>query len=681
MGQRLCEKSGYCSLGHSKPVYTDVAKPGQMKKLLESVAYKKEIIVTAFTQNSNDFLDILLQLHDELTKNGYAHIVALSFKEEDCIHIRRYTPDLACVWDTSPVAYGLDGGPEHLWHLRWKFMGRASRMGYNVMSIDNDIVFFDDPYRHLKAEPMASINLFCAIEGVCTCNGGFMYVQNARPDGPSTWVFKQITDVPLRWMDDDLKFLDALGRKHNGVCNKYDQSFIDDAVHSTLAGQIIYPKGIGDCWGDPPFQQGGLTKWQAQKNAEKLVQCDKRMHFVHVAIPKEWGPEIALDEEPGLLLGNITQPHAKGYPLELGGRLYAEQRGKYSGAFVAQLKDDCPDCPWWPEEAPEDEAKAAAIQEVFAIPQRWFIATMTSRLRRGYWAPTGGYPPHQVLGHAHYIAPCQSYSGKAAMRKLTNTYNWELATKYRAASNHTAYHCRKHVTRVLALSPSINLARARNHEELHQVLAGLRQVSMLTGRTMVVPDLPCETKFMQDMYHKGCFTNATGGMMLGWHLMPRLLTPPSVQPPKYAMTAFYMLTGDCLGPHHGAIFSAEFDHWLAVDAPQGLDTTPTARNTLLLPDPANPVLTNTSAPLNQTMVRLKAEDVTDAADALEEVPLVFLGHPVEVEPGSMEKEAWTEFQASSRWCAFLHKRLDTSDMVEVGRTMPAHVKDNTIYHT
>eukprot|EP00195_Chlamydomonas_chlamydogama_P014456 CAMPEP_0202894246 /NCGR_PEP_ID=MMETSP1392-20130828/3688_1 /ASSEMBLY_ACC=CAM_ASM_000868 /TAXON_ID=225041 /ORGANISM="Chlamydomonas chlamydogama, Strain SAG 11-48b" /LENGTH=100 /DNA_ID=CAMNT_0049578881 /DNA_START=19 /DNA_END=317 /DNA_ORIENTATION=+ len=100
---------------------------------------------------------------------------------------------------------------------------------------------------------------------------------------------------------------------------------------------------------------------------------------------------------------------------------------------------------------------------------------------------------------------------------------------------------------------------------------------------MVVPDIPCEMKFIHDMYHKGCYTNATGGMVLGWHFVPKLLTPPSVQPPKYSLTAMYMLNGGCLAIYSGAIFSAEFDHWLAVDAPKGLDTTPTARNTLLLP--------------------------------------------------------------------------------------------------
>ncbi len=29
-------------------------------------------------------------------------------------------------------------------------------------------------------------------------NGGFMYVHNARPDGPVTWVFKQVAMGTLR---------------------------------------------------------------------------------------------------------------------------------------------------------------------------------------------------------------------------------------------------------------------------------------------------------------------------------------------------------------------------------------------------------------------------------------------------------------------------------------------------
>ncbi len=30
--------------------------------------------------------------------------------------------------------------------------------------------------------------------------GGFVYVQNARPDGPVAYLFHRATEVPLRWV-------------------------------------------------------------------------------------------------------------------------------------------------------------------------------------------------------------------------------------------------------------------------------------------------------------------------------------------------------------------------------------------------------------------------------------------------------------------------------------------------
>lgn len=46
-----------------------------------------------------------------------------------------------------------------LWFLRWKFLARASRLGYNVMSVDADSIFFRDPYVFLKAPPLKDINV------------------------------------------------------------------------------------------------------------------------------------------------------------------------------------------------------------------------------------------------------------------------------------------------------------------------------------------------------------------------------------------------------------------------------------------------------------------------------------------------------------------------------------------
>ncbi len=40
-----------------------------------------------------------------------------------------------------------------LWQLyqsRWKLTARASRLGHNVLSVDSDMIFYQDPYVHLK---------------------------------------------------------------------------------------------------------------------------------------------------------------------------------------------------------------------------------------------------------------------------------------------------------------------------------------------------------------------------------------------------------------------------------------------------------------------------------------------------------------------------------------------------
>ncbi len=50
-------------------------------------------------------------------------------------------------------------GTQHTWYLRWKLFARAGRMGYNVMNVDGDFVFYREFYSVAKAPPMNSINV------------------------------------------------------------------------------------------------------------------------------------------------------------------------------------------------------------------------------------------------------------------------------------------------------------------------------------------------------------------------------------------------------------------------------------------------------------------------------------------------------------------------------------------
>ena len=44
--------------------------------------------------------------------------------------------NVSCGWDDTPNhPRGFDQGTQ-LWHLRWRFIARACRIGYNILSLD-----------------------------------------------------------------------------------------------------------------------------------------------------------------------------------------------------------------------------------------------------------------------------------------------------------------------------------------------------------------------------------------------------------------------------------------------------------------------------------------------------------------------------------------------------------------
>lgn len=61
----------------------------------------------------------------------------------------------------------LPGGETLLWHYRWKVTARAARLGYNVMSVDTDTIFFRDPYVHLHRPPLNQLNVSPLRASVC----------------------------------------------------------------------------------------------------------------------------------------------------------------------------------------------------------------------------------------------------------------------------------------------------------------------------------------------------------------------------------------------------------------------------------------------------------------------------------------------------------------------------------
>ena len=47
----------------------------------------------------------------------------------------------SCAWDSSPLhPRGFGGQGPTMWHFRWRVVLRAGRLGYNVLSLDSDMV-------------------------------------------------------------------------------------------------------------------------------------------------------------------------------------------------------------------------------------------------------------------------------------------------------------------------------------------------------------------------------------------------------------------------------------------------------------------------------------------------------------------------------------------------------------
>ena len=49
------------------------------------------------------------------------------------------------------------------WRRRWRLAARVLRAGYNLLLLDTDVLVFDDPYKHFKAEPFSKYNLLAQV--------------------------------------------------------------------------------------------------------------------------------------------------------------------------------------------------------------------------------------------------------------------------------------------------------------------------------------------------------------------------------------------------------------------------------------------------------------------------------------------------------------------------------------
>jgi len=282
----------------------------------------------------------------------------------------------------------------------------------------------------------------------------------------------------------------------------------------------VHDKINGACWGED-FKLGGLSVLQVRQNCLNALGCSggTRTHDAEVPPPFEWGPDLRSNrtrnmDRAMLTTANMTLPRHNGFPSEFGVRLWPEQRGKYSRALLRQFQEDMPGEQMWSEDgAPSSGSQAG---EVFGVVPRWLVSTMSTFGPRGLWQPPDGSEARAVIAHAHFVPTYRFGSSKVAMRKLINRYNWTLAASVYKQSQGgpvSPYLSRHPVQKVIALAPNLDIAKvARSREEYHLIVLGLMQLSVLSQRTALLPNIPCEADWVHA--DKGTSCDPAQGMVL-----------------------------------------------------------------------------------------------------------------------------------------------------------------------
>ncbi|KAL6763382.1 hypothetical protein V8C86DRAFT_291546 [Haematococcus lacustris] len=521
---RDCEASGFCSLGHSKQWVGDIRTGAALREMLAAVSYKKELMTTIFVANEPFFpayADMALQLVSEARQMGFAHFLLISNTQAGCDKMLALDPLLSCAWDSTEF----NGKDPHV-HQRLRFFGRAIRLGYNVLQLDGDTVIFRDPYVYLKRPPLAGINLLTSFEsGPDTRNNniGMVYAQNTRPDGPTAWVFRWLVEMTLRWMDDGGLF--AREQCGDACCVGFDQALMHGAVSTAQLGRPVslYLQIVRKNRNTEATKGAREAEQALLRVMELCNHPDVRMVVLpalSVAQP-ELGFKTHLHDFSNLYFHNMTVPNlAYGYPPALGGRLFAEvPNSSYSSAWHAQLRDDCPDCPWWDEQRPLKGGSDSLVgpagelllqtatrgqfvedhlpKEIIAQGPGWFVQSMTIH-RFGTWLGPGVAPlgSHMVIGHVHGWRKQQSQGYKIVVRKMTGRYNWTLAAQLTAPKAPYMVAQPGSSLKLLALAPHIDLERTRDLAEFNTIVLGLLQAALLSKRVAVLPQLPCETPWL-----------------------------------------------------------------------------------------------------------------------------------------------------------------------------------------
>lgn len=510
------------------------------------------------------------------------------------------------------------------------------------------------PRVHPPPPHPVACRLRAASTSACLTPSAFVSLVHPPVDaGAALWVMMEAIGRNLRWRGSKKWFYDTWGAFSS--CEAVDQDGLLAALPSAFLGRPVFQYAIAGCLFEAdPKRRSEKAKFAHHAHAiDADVALFRNRHpMASVKTPAEWLPVVGSDTYK--LHGfPIQVPNTRGKSVDkYGPILYPPQTGALYDELIAQFKSDCPSCPLWPDPLDSSPASLAAIdalkQEQFLYLPSWFVTGYWPRGRYGYWnaALLPGGVPQQVVGHQHYNRQASTIEAKLVGRHAHRQFNWTLAHQLEGAAVYfSSRPGDKDLPTLVAYHPDlVDFRRTGSLVEMQSVLRGLAQVAALANRTVLWPDVPCNTSWAKTA------PNGDVGvpLQLAQPVMPYV--PHGGDGKHLTCMPWDYANPPCLdeGAAMRGMLQLEYEHLTAV-APPGSYPPPSEANTVfahVAPEirraagsvtiGANGrfVSTGPRGAVSGDMVNIASDDVASqlaaVAAASPDARIIYVGHPIHV---------------------------------------------------
>ena len=484
-------------------------------------AVRDEIVT--YTSNKKG-LSAAANMALQLQRLGITQHLVLADARSTCIAGHARWPWLGCGWShgldgfEAKYAAGYGGETTKLWSLwsaKWLLVARLVELRVNVLALDTDMLVQTNPYPLLHSPPISRFTMVIVPEG-SRVNLGFIYVRgrDCKRGGGVTSVLWDVVRR-LRLFTEDWTLLGRRGRK-SSTAGLWDQGIFTDAISSAVAGELIYPytylqsprTGVWAAIGWPPAHMTTanvsrlhVVPWHDARprgaDREAITRAARR-HGVpwHAERPAAFLPPPGHPQR--------AQWESKRHPL-----LWTAVRPLDPVAQLAERRPSAVTPGWldgrlrpmargvWPTGA--TRARDDAAETILATPD-WLYCIV------GRWAVTAGWPslaPRAVCAVLHLVE-CRSQFGDIDANKHLRPYvqralgYWHLREPPPAPLLPLAAPDSSGAARAIRL-PAIEWAGCGESEGIGALLNALSRLALyaaVTGRTPVIPRVPCTSKWI-----------------------------------------------------------------------------------------------------------------------------------------------------------------------------------------